>query len=353
MPIQKINIEELLSFSATAPILDVRSPGEYAHAHIPGAISFPLFTNDERKIIGTQYKQESRETAVKTGLDYFGKNMVTMVEAAEKIINSNHNKNREVIVHCWRGGMRSAAVSWLLDLYGFKVYTLAGGYKSYRKWALEQFEKPYPIRIIGGYTGSNKTGIIKAIQKSGDSAIDLEGLAGHMGSAFGNLRQIPQPSQEQFENLLAKKLYELSENSPEQTIWIENESRRIGDVNLPDAFFHNFSLSAVYFLEIPFEERLKHLILCYGNESKESLINGIVRITKRLGGLDAKTAINFLIDGDINQCFSILLHYYDKFYRKSEARQEGDRTPAATIICESTDAAINLEKLKQHANRTT
>ena len=145
MAVQKINIEQFLQLSAECTILDVRSPGEYVHAHIPGALSLPLFTDDERKVVGTAYKQQSRETAIKIGLDYFGVKMSGMVEQVENILTQQKNKasasQKTVLVHCWRGGMRSAGVAWLLDLYGFKVYTLSGGYKVYRQWVRLQFEK--------------------------------------------------------------------------------------------------------------------------------------------------------------------------------------------------------------------
>ena len=154
MALQKINIEEFLSLAKQYRVLDVRSPGEYAHAHIPAALNLPLFNDEERKQVGTAYKQQSRETAIKTGLDYFGVKMRKMVEEVEEIVGGGQSAagNQQLIVgeeqtiasklltgncvllHCWRGGMRSAAVAWLLDLYGYNVFTLAGGYKAYRKW---------------------------------------------------------------------------------------------------------------------------------------------------------------------------------------------------------------------------
>ena len=162
MAITRLTTEEFLLLAKEYPVLDVRSPGEFKHAHIPGANSLPLFTDEERKVVGTAYKQESKEKAIKLGLTYFGVNMVTMVEKVESIVGgwqmTNDRKRHAnqataekcVLVHCWRGGMRSAGVAWLLDLYGYKVYTLIGGYKAYRKWVLEQFEKEYPLRIIEG-----------------------------------------------------------------------------------------------------------------------------------------------------------------------------------------------------------
>jgi len=218
-------------------IIDVRSPDEYGHAHIPNAFSLPLFTNEERAEIGTTYKQKSREAAIKLGLPFFGTKMQNMIEQAEgwaaNYEKTNGNKPT-ILVHCWRGGMRSAAVAWLLDLYGFKTEQLTGGYKAYRNWVLAQFEKNYSMKVLGGYTGSGKTEILLQLQKSKIPVIDLEGLANHKGSAFGALGQNEQASQEQFENNLAGALFHISAANP--FFWIEDESQRIGTNMLPITF---------------------------------------------------------------------------------------------------------------------
>jgi tRNA 2-selenouridine synthase len=162
MAVRPIDIDTFLNLRESHPVLDVRSPGEYQHAHIPGAHSFPLFDDEERKQVGTAYKQESRELAIKIGLDYFGPKMRALVEQAESI--SAQSGSRTLLVHCWRGGMRSGALAWLLDIYGFQVHTLIGGYKSFRRWSLAQFEKEYPLQLIGGYTGSGKTDLLEALK---------------------------------------------------------------------------------------------------------------------------------------------------------------------------------------------
>jgi tRNA 2-selenouridine synthase len=346
--ITKIEIEEFIELAKTLPVLDVRSPDEFAHAHIPGAFSFPIFSNDERKIIGTAYKQESRETAIKIGLEAFGKNMVKMVEEAEKISSSTKTTSREIGVHCWRGGMRSAAMAWLLDLYGFKVYLLVGGYKTYRSWALKQFETKRPFYIVGGYTGGNKTGIIQHLQKVKEPAIDLEKLAGHKGSAFGNLEGIEQPSQEHFENVLALQLHHLQKTYPDKAVWLEGESQRIGNINIPLPFFENMRRQQYFFMDIPFEPRLQHIIEGYGKQHKDALISAILRIKKKLGGLEMKNAVNALLEDDVRGCFTILLKYYDKLYLKSTTKENEDAGRVIPINTETTDEKINTEKLLEH-----
>ena len=345
MGITRLTLSDFMALSHHHPVLDVRSPSEFQHAHIPSAISFPLFTDEERKIVGTAYKQESKQKAIKWGLQFFGTRMASMVEAAEEIIGQHLLVNKElsptgkhkILVHCWRGGMRSAGVAWLLDLYGFEVYTLAGGYKVYRNWVLQQFNLPYSFRMLGGCTGSGKTHLIQLLQKQGSAAIDLDGIASHKGSAFGHLGMPPQPSQEMFENLLAAELYKYSQSTTPATIWLEDESQRIGNLNIPGPIFVQMRSSPLYFLEIPFEERLQHIIRDYGVFSQDLLIATITRIQKRLGGLETKLAIQHMQDNQLADCFRILLKYYDKYYLGS--LQNLRPASAASII------TVPLEKV--------
>ncbi|MEP7163135.1 MAG: tRNA 2-selenouridine(34) synthase MnmH [Ferruginibacter sp.] len=350
MAIQKISPEQLQELSGRYPILDVRSPGEYVHAQIPGAYSLPLFTDEERKKIGTAYKQESREMAIKYGLDFFGVKMRPMVEEAEKIIknykpdatsNPEPQNSNGLLVHCWRGGMRSSAVAWLLNFYGFNIYLLEGGYKAYRNWVLQQFEKKYDFNIVGGYTGSGKTELLKMLLQNGHAIIDLEGLANHKGSAFGALGQPPQPKQEMFENLLATAL----DQNRKRLFWLEDESQRIGSLNIPHSFWDTMRSKPVYFMDIPFEQRLDHICSGYGAIEKEFLINAIVRIKKRLGPLETKTAIGFLLDDDVKECFRILLSYYDKTYLKALQGRENLASLLNKIGCAGVDNISNTEKL--------
>jgi tRNA 2-selenouridine synthase len=350
MPVEKTDIEPFLRFAGSFPVLDVRSPAEYRHAHIPGAYNLPLFTDEERKVVGTTYKQVSREAAVKTGLDFFGPKMRRMVEEVEALVGSPEPGagipgSKTVLVHCWRGGMRSAGVAWLLDLYGFKVYTLSGGYKKFRHYVLDSLAQPRQFNIVGGYTGSGKTELLYQLAEKGLAVIDLEGLANHKGSAFGNLGMPPQPSQEQFENRLAIALASCPVAAP---VWLEDESQRIGDINLPQPLWQMMRRAPVYFLDIPFEERLKHIVGWYGLQDKERIVNSIIRIKKRLGGLETKTAVNFLIEDDVEGCFRVLLKYYDKWYTKSLAARDnpGDtviKIPGATVDA-SANAALVLKQ---------
>jgi tRNA 2-selenouridine synthase len=308
-----------------------------------------LFTNEERATVGTTYKQKSREAAIKIALPFFGEKMKALIETVENLVATFEKKNSAetptIIVHCWRGGMRSGAVAWLLDLYGFKVLQLIGGYKAYRNWALAQFEKPYPLKVLGGYTGSGKTEILLELKRRNQTVIDLEGLAHHKGSSFGALGQAQQPTQEMFENKLAHALASIE--YVEDGIWIEDESQRIGLVMLPTSFFTLLRNSICYFIEIPFNERLGFITTGYGKFDKDSLMSATLRIQKRLGGLETKTAINHIIEGNIEDAFSILLKYYDKWYEKNT--QKTTSIPKLKVIrlqAEKVDPIVNASLLQ-------
>ncbi len=333
-----ISYSDLLILDDQKIILDVRSPREFAHAHIPGAVSLPLFDDQERAHVGTTYKQVSREMAIKIGLDYFGPKMRMIVESVEELTNSG---NLHVVVHCWRGGMRSAAVAWLLKFYGFQVSVLEGGYKAFRHWVINNLTQEYSFYLIGGKTGSGKTNILHELAERGESTIDFEGLAVHKGSAFGNIGMPDQPSQEMFENIVSLEVYHKSRSH--QVIWVEDESQRIGAVNIPGDLYREMSKSPVFFLEVPFEKRLQNIINEYGRLDKLKLIEATLRLQKRLGGSETQNVIDSITQDNIEAAFTILLKYYDKFYLKSLGKK--NQSKIQFIECESVDPTKNAEKL--------
>ena len=349
MPVRTVNIDEFLTLRMQFTVFDVRSPSEFAYAHIPHAISLPIFSDEQRKEIGTCYKQVGREEAIKIGLSYFGPEMVQFVKKVETFL-SKHNDERRytVLLHCWRGGMRSGAMAWLLSFYGFDVQVLEGGYKQYRKWVLDQLNLPFNFKVLGGYTGCGKTEILKLIQQQNIPVIDLEGLACHKGSAFGNLDMSAQPSQEHFENLLIEALqpyYSIGVDKKflqPEPIWIESESRRIGLINLTEQFYHNMLRAPAVLLDIPFVTRLQYIIKDYGNYDKEKLTNAIIRIQKRLGGLDTKRALQFLIEENVHACFEILLTYYDRQYKLATEKSNRKSTG---LSCPTLDPEINMNAI--------
>ena len=317
------------------PVLDVRAPLEFTAGHIPGASSFPLFTDEERKQVGTAYKQVSRDKAILIGLDFFGPKMSGFVKLATKLA-----PKKEVLLHCWRGGMRSNGVAWLLDLAGFTVNLLEHGYKDYRRFALSQFEKKYPLVVLGGMTGSGKTEILHQLQKTGESIIDLENLAHHKGSSFGVIGQLPQTSIEQFENELALVLYQ--RNTAER-LWVEDEGISIGKVNIPKPFYDQMQAATLIKIEVPKAERIRKLAIEYCQTDKTLLNEAILRIKKRLGGLATKEALQAIETGDMEKMVELALVYYDKAYSFQLANKNPQQI--ITISLPTTNAAENARQI--------
>lgn len=302
----KCKVGELWHLLEDRTLIDVRSPGEFSHGHIPFAHNLPLFTDEERAFIGTTYKQNSPRTALLKGLDIVGPKMSGFVKKAEKLA-----VNRKVLIHCWRGGKRSESMAWLLSTSGFDVLTLEGGYKSYRNFLYHEFAASgLKLIVLGGQTGCGKTRILHELRNAGEQIIDLEAIAHHKGSAFGWIGEAPQPSVEQFENNLFEKIRELSK---EKRTWIENESRSIGMVYVPDSFWQFMRTSTLFNIQIPREERIRHLVEVYTGLSKEALLLSFQKIEKKLGGR-MKEARESLERDDYHEAASIALQYYDKTY---------------------------------------
>ncbi|MBI9071148.1 MAG: tRNA 2-selenouridine(34) synthase MnmH [Melioribacteraceae bacterium] len=332
--VSEIKIEEALSLNL--PIIDVRSPGEFEKGHIPSAVNIPLFSNDERAHIGTVYKQESKEKAVELGYKYVNPKLDHYIKSSLKIAPDG-----KVIVHCWRGGMRSLAFARHLSDNGFSdVKQVIGGYKSYRNLVLENLSIPVNLKVLGGYTGSGKTYILDQLKELGHQILDLEGLANHKGSVFGGIGQLEQPSWEQFENNLHKELISLNLNKP---IWVEDESHKIGRILIPIQFFEQMRNAKLYFIDIPKEERAKHLVTGYANCDKELLVNSINKIAKRLGGLNVKNSIKLLEENKYYEVAIITLSYYDKYYLKGMNKRESESI--ITIPLPSTNHYENALKI--------
>ena len=299
-------IEDFLKRGEIFPIIDVRTPAEFEQGHIPRAYNIPLFTNEERAIIGTIYKQDSKENAIMEGLKIVGPKMYDYVKMAKEIAVDN-----QVLVHCWRGGMRSASMAWLFNTAGLKADTLEGGYKAYRKYIRQSFLREQPIVILGGMTGSNKTDILKELQKLGEQFIDLEGIAHHRGSAFGQIGLEPQPTNEQFENNLAKEWLALDQN---KIVWFEDESKALGAVRIVDELFFRIRRSPLVVIEKNRDLRVKHSVDDYAHLDIEELKAALLRIKKRLGGNNVKMALEALDNKDFAKVAELSLIYYDKTY---------------------------------------
>jgi tRNA 2-selenouridine synthase len=340
--LRSLSIDEWMNMTGM-PVIDVRSPGEYGHAHMPEALSLPLFDDAERASIGTTYKQISKSAAMMQALDIVGPKMSAIVRQADLL-----SHNRQIKVHCWRGGMRSGSVAWLLHTIGYeKVYTLTGGYKAYRNWVLSRFEPDYPLLVLGGRTGSAKTEVLKVLASRNESIIDLEGLAHHKGSAFGWIGEDPQPSQEQFENNLAQELFLIKNASP---VWLEDESERIGQVRIPHPLFDKLRSAQVFFLDIPKKVRVPHLVKTYSHFGDDKLEISILRISKRLGGLNTTLSLEALARKDYELIADLTLNYYDKYYEAGVGRRVPDTV--VRIASDTVDPEINADLILSYKSKS-
>lgn len=310
---------ELSSFLAhPGVILDVRTPLEFSHAKIPDSLNLPLLSNEERVIIGTLYKGHGKEKAIDEALRLVGPRLSGLAALAKSLVTTHNPK-----VYCWRGGMRSASVAWLLNLTGLKPVILKGGYKTFRSYVIHTLShhiSSFQFHVLGGLTGSGKTALLQKLKKQGEQVLDLEALAHHRGSSFGMLGMSKSPSNEQFENSI---VWTLSSFTSVKPIWVEDESRLIGQCQLPNSLYQIMQNSPLFIKEASLEERLERLSQEYGIFGKDKLIECTLKIKKRLGGARTKEAVQLIHLGKLKEALRILLLYYDRTYTQSiEKRQK-------------------------------
>ncbi|MDP2908626.1 MAG: tRNA 2-selenouridine(34) synthase MnmH [Nanoarchaeota archaeon] len=297
-----ITVEEALKGSYV--FIDVRTPKEFEESTIPGAVNVPLFSNEERAVIGKLYSQNGQEEAFNKGLDFVSKKLPKLLEAVSKY------KNKKLVIFCWRGGMRSKSLAGLLDGLGYDVLQLEGGHKAYRNYILERF-KDYKLNpklvVLNGLTGSGKTEILRQFPNS----LDLEDLAQHRSSILGSVGLKPR-SQKMFDALLFKRLEELND---EKFILIEGEAKRIGHVQMPDFLYKYMKHGVQVKIVRSFEDRAKRLVKEY-SAYKEELAEKIKLMRKSVGN-DKKIAdwLRMLEEGKFEELASMILkEYYDPLY---------------------------------------
>jgi tRNA 2-selenouridine synthase len=309
-----VSLDDFLKLRQTLPVIDVRSEGEFASGNIAGAHNIPILNNEERVQVGTDYKQKGQLEAIKTGFRLVGPRILDIVNRAEQV-----SSGREMLVHCWRGGMRSANFCQFVEMAKLKTHQLKGGYKAYRAAALASFSLPFKFYTLGGYTGSGKSEILNALKKKGAQVIDLEHLANHKGSVFGGLMMPPQPTTEQFQNLLFEEISTLDVSRP---VWIEDESIIIGRIVLPDPFWQTMMKSKIFQLNVSKDVRVTRLVHDYGAANRDEFFHAMGGIVKKLGGQHYNAAKEKLFEGDMASCIEILLNYYDKAYKTGLSKKE-------------------------------
>lgn len=323
--------------------VDVRSPGEYEDDHILGAYNIPLLDNEERAIVGTLYKQEGKDEAVRVGLDLTSKKLRELYEAFKKV--SDENKN--VIVYCFRGGMRSSSlVDFLKNLGLNNLWLLEGGYKSYRNEVVSYFEKldvNHKLIVLHGTTGVGKTDLLKELESKGLPVLDLEYIAKNSGSVFGNLyfNQKP-PSQKYFES----SIYEVMRKYKSVYLFAESESKRVGSVIQPENLYKMLTGGVHILVESSLENRIKRLVRDYTNlkreDRDEKLKEAIGYLKKRIG----KETCNMLIEAVDKNDFEtvakkLTVDYYDSMYNHSIGKYEYED------VVSSDDFEITIEKLEK------
>lgn len=291
------------------PIIDVRSPGEFARGHIPNANNVPLLSDAQRAEIGTLYKHAGIEPAIARGREIVLQKTGPLIDSVRAIASEP-----DVLVHCWRGGMRSSGFAGLLQQHGFQPRLLKYGYKAYRQAAHRCFETSRRIIILSGHTGSGKTQLLNGLRSAGQQVVDLEGLACHRGSVFGGIDQPIQPTVEQFENYLFQQWKDLD---PVKPVWIEGESLAIGQVIIPLPVWKQMSAAPAVVLQVERTQRIDFLVDEYGGLPAEKLAAAIEKIKKRLGGARLRDALDALHRNDLRTFAGIALDYYDKAYTKS------------------------------------
>lgn len=299
--------------------VDVRTPLEYEEDHIPGAVNVPLLTNEDRIEVGTLYKQTGPNAARIRGLELtasrFPSIIASIAEAAA---------GRPILVYCWRGGLRSRTVGSILDLTGFTVSQLQGGYKEFRHRVVSYFEPfvpPNPLVVLHGMTGIGKTAFLLGLKSNRVSVVDLEGLACHRGSAFGELGLVQTLSQKYFETLLWDAFRKAPAGLP---IVIEGESRRIGKVSLPGDMYEVMQQSIKIWGQARLETRVGRLIAEYGlPEYRDGMTKALEKIRKRLGGEKYAEIAGYLQRWELEPFMTELVrHYYDKVYYKTREWRE-------------------------------
>jgi len=308
----------VISFTSTLLdthcIIDVRTPLEFAEDHLPCAINVPILTNEERVEIGTLHKESGPQKARMRGLELTCGRFAAMVRDVVA-----HAAGRQVLVYCWRGGLRSLSMAILLEMSGYPVVQLKGGYRAFRNQVIsyfEDFNPPGPLIVIHGMTGTGKTTFINGLDRESWTVIDLEALAGHRGSAFGEVGLVQTISQKRFDTLL----WEAFRSGPDgRPIIVEGESQRIGRISLPGKVYEAMAGGCKVWCHASLETRVHRLAEEYAYEEyREAMTVALERIKKKLGGVRYAEIKALLECWDVDGIARGLVeHYYDRLYYKN------------------------------------
>ena len=337
-----------MNFKDFDAIIDARTPSEYALDHIPGAISAPVLDDAERAQVGTLYKQVSPFDAKKLGGALVAKNVARHVETIFKHSPSGWKP----LIYCWRGGKRSGAMAHILREIGWDARTLPGGYRAYRRWVLQELENlPATLqsRVIHGPTGSGKSRFLAALERAGAQVLDLEALAAHRGSVLGGLPERPQPSQKWFESQLLAKLAQFDRAKP---VFVEGESKKIGELQVPEALMARMRASPCIVLDTALETRVALLLDEYGHfVAGRAALDAQLDCLAALHGKEKIAQWKALAAaGDWREFVArLLVEHYDPAYRRSSMRNFVQLGAAESVRIRGAGEAAFTEAARQLA----
>lgn len=342
-----LTLGELRAYDA---IIDARSPAEFDEDHLPGAVNMPSLDDEERTLVGTIYKQRSAFEAKRAGAPIVSRNIARHIESL-----GEKPKSWRPLVYCWRGGGRSGALAHVLRQVGWDAVRLEGGYKAFRKQVvadLEALPARFSFRVICGPTGSGKSRLLEALAPAGAQVLDLEALAAHRGSVLGELPDAPQPSQKSFETALWTAL---SSFDAARTVFVESESKKVGNLRVPDALIERMRASPCIRLEASDSTRVALLREDYAHfESRREALAEKLDCLRNLHGAERidgwKSA---LAAGEWDRLVHDLLEsHYDPAYRKSLSRnyREAQSAPPVEVrdISRAGFAALAVRLAREH-----
>jgi tRNA 2-selenouridine synthase len=338
------NVVTVAQLAGFDEIIDVRSPSEFAEDHVPGAINCPVLDDAERAVIGTMYKQVSPFDAKKRGAALVAKNIARHIEGTFAV----HGRDWRPLVYCWRGGKRSGAMAHILSEIGWHAAQLEGGYRAYRRGVLAQLaELPQKLRyrVVCGATGSAKSRLLEALAQAGAQVLDLESLARHRGSVLGNLPETAQPAQKMFDSLVWDALRKFD---PAKEVYVEAESKKIGQLQVPDMLLARMRESPCVLIEAPLAERVAFLMQEYGHFLGDP--QDLKTKLDCLAGLHSKETLarwtNLLERRQWDALVADLLaNHYDPAYRRATLKNFGQLANALVLQ----PAKLDLESLEQLA----
>lgn len=341
MPVESIAAAQALaSLDRFDTVIDARSESEYAEDRLPGAVNWPSLTDEQRRIVGTEYKQVSPFVAQKRGAAMVARNIAAHIE--REVMDKP--KDWKPLVYCWRGGKRSGSLALVLGQIGFRVHILEGGYREYRRAvmaALEELPQRCEYRVVCGTTGSGKSRLLQVLRRQGAQVLDLEALAEHRGSVLGLVPGFPQPGQKQFDSRVWDALRRFDETKP---VWIESESKKVGDLRVPEALVERMRTSPCFALELPLPARVALLMEDYAH-----FVRDTDAFCKRLDALRVLRG-NEVVNGwqaaaqagrTEEVVRDLLVAHYDPIYLQSMKRNfAGMEAPQGRLAWDGSEASL-------------